>query len=113
MGLTPDMKAQKDRARAHKLMRRYPWMLKAILVAGFREDGKRTKKGVAQAAREITKGKSWADVSMLKQLVGQGYLRPAGDGYTITKKGLQLRNEGGEDAHRRPAPEIAAEEIEG
>lgn len=83
------LKQQKDRNRAQKAMRKKPDILAIMLSEGFAPDG--TKKvSMRKIAERMDKKKSWLGTSLLKQLVGQGYLRPQGESYAITQKGKAL-----------------------
>ena len=93
MGLTSEHKARRDRARAWNTIKKSPWILQEMLVSSFDSEGKRTKKGILQVAAQLDKKKSWLGTSLLKNLVGRGYLQPDGTGYRITSKGLVLRNQ--------------------
>jgi len=63
-----------------------------MLVRAFNDEGKRSGKGIAGVALAMDKKKSWLGTSLLKVLVGQGYVRPvAENGFTLTKKGKALR----------------------
>ncbi|MCR1347082.1 hypothetical protein NRY68_15080 [Acidithiobacillus ferrooxidans] len=103
MGLTIEHKARRDRARAWKAIQKSPKILREMLVSGFDSEGARTKKGILQVAAQLDKKKSWLGTSLLKNLVGRGYLRPEGAGYRITAKGLALRNQQGPVAGK-PSP---------
>lgn len=92
MSLTAQQKANKDRARARKAMNKDPHVLAKMLVQAFNDNGKRIGKGIVGVALAMDKKKSWLGTSLLKVLVGQGYLRPvAENGYTLTRKGQALR----------------------
>ncbi len=93
MGLTSEHKARRGWARAWNAIQKSPGILQEMLVSSFDSDGKRTKKGISQVAAQLDKKKSWLGTSLLKNLVGRGYLRPDGTGYRITAKGLALRNQ--------------------
>lgn len=92
MGLTPQQKANKDRARAQKSMGKNPNILAQMLSQAFNDQGKRTKQGILGVVQGLDRKKSWSGTSLLKVLVGQGYLRPeGGGGYSMTHKGAALR----------------------
>jgi len=92
MSLTAQQKANKDRSRARKAMNKDPNVLAKMLVQAFNDNGKRMGKGIVGVALAMDKKKSWSGTSLLKVLVGQGYLRPvAENGYTLTRKGQALR----------------------
>lgn len=60
-----------------------------MLSEGFAPDG--TKKvAMRKIAERMDKKKSWSGTSLLKELVGHGYLRHKGESYSITDKGIAL-----------------------
>ncbi len=92
MSLTAQQKAHKDQARVRKALNKDPNVLAKMLVQAFNDNGKRIGKGITGVALAMDKKKSWLGTSLLKVLVGQGYLRPvAENGYTLTRKGQALR----------------------
>lgn len=92
MSLTAQQKTYKDQKRVRKAMNKDPNVLAKMLVQAFNDDGKRIGEGIAGVAMAMDKKKSWSGTSLLKVLVGQGYLRPvAENGYTLTRKGQAMR----------------------
>lgn len=83
------LKQQKDRNRAQQAMRKKPNILTIMLSEGFAPDGSK-KVSMRKIAERMDKKKSWLGTSLLKQLVGQGYLHPRGESYAITEKGKAL-----------------------
>jgi len=87
VSFTQEDKARKDRARARNAISKQPNVLGQMLAQAYTADGKR-KQGMRCVVAKMDKKKSYLGTSLLKTLVGQGFVRPAGDGYAITQKGL-------------------------
>jgi hypothetical protein len=86
----PDWKKRKDAARRNKALRQNPQLPKIMLGQAFKPDGVRTKLGLKGLVDRMDGQKSFSGTVLLKWLVGNGFVRPEGKGYSITKKGLKL-----------------------
>ena len=113
MGLKPSQKAGRDRARAHKALRQNPAVLGEMLARTFNAEGRRHGPSLKQVAQEMDRRKSWLGTSLLKQLVGRGYVRPDGDGYSLTRSGAALlcRNSG-DLRDTGPGPILDTEDVD-
>jgi hypothetical protein len=86
----PDWQKRKDAAKRDKALRQNPQLPKIMLEQAFKPDGIRTKLGLKGLVDRMDGQKSFSGTVLLKWLVGNGFVRPEGKGYSITKKGLKL-----------------------
>lgn len=90
MSIDRRTKQRKDAARARKAMSKSPDVLARMLAQSFRPDGGRHGPSLRKVAEQMDKRKKWLGTSLLKMLVGLGLVRPAGDGYTLTRPGARM-----------------------